>query len=83
MVKGQGKFVVVLVDIDLGKLIGLVKERKQIEIENVKRNWGKEVLEQIEEVSIDMTGNYKNLVEKICPNVLVTVDRFHVTLIHT
>jgi transposase len=28
-----------------------------------------------------MTGNYKNLVEKICPNALITVDRFHVTKI--
>lgn len=28
LVKGQGKFIVVLVDIDTGKLIGLVKERK-------------------------------------------------------
>jgi transposase len=49
LVKGQGKFIVVLVDIDSRKLIGLVKERKQIEIENVMKKWGKEVLEQIEE----------------------------------
>jgi transposase len=59
-----GKFIVVLVDIDTGKLIGLVKERKQIDIENVMRKWGKEVLEQIEEVSMDMTGNYKSLMPK-------------------
>jgi transposase len=45
------------------------------------RNWGEKALEQIEEVSIDMTGNYKYLVEKICPNAYVTVDRFHVTKI--
>jgi transposase len=83
LVKGQGKFIVVLVDIDSGKLIGLVKERKQVVIENVMKMWGEEVLEQIEEVSMDMTGNYKNLVEKICSNAVVTVDRFHVTkLIH-
>ncbi|WP_375490908.1 ISL3 family transposase [uncultured Nostoc sp.] len=81
LVKGQGKFIVVLVDIDSGKLIGLVKERKQIEIEKIMRNWGEKALEQIEEVSIDMTGNYKYLVEKICPNAYVTVDRFHVTKI--
>ncbi|WP_347566458.1 ISL3 family transposase [Scytonema sp. UIC 10036] len=83
LVKGQGKFIVVLVDLDSGKLIGLVKERKQIVIENVMKMWGEEVLEQIEEVSMDLTGNYKNLVEKICPNAVITVDRFHVTkLIH-
>ena len=28
-----------------------------------------------------MTGNYKSLVYKICPNAVVTVDRFHVTKI--
>jgi transposase len=81
LVKGQGKFIVVLVDIDTGKLIGLVKERKQIDIKNVMLKWGKVILEQIEEVSMDMTGNYKSLIEKICPNAVVTVDRFHVTKI--
>ena len=40
--------------------------------------WGEEVLSEIEEVSMDMTGNYKYLVNQICPNALVTVDRFHV-----
>jgi transposase len=79
LVKGQGKFIVVLVDLDTGKLIGLIKERKQIEIEKFMKKWGEEVLEKIEEVSIDLTGNYKNLVNKICPNVVVTVDRFHIT----
>ncbi len=32
-------------------------------------------------LATDMTGNYKSLVEKICPNAVVTVDRFHVTKI--
>ncbi|WP_293097324.1 transposase [Moorena sp. SIOASIH] len=41
--------------------------------------WGEKVLNQIEEVSIDMTGNYKLLVKKLCPNAEVTIDRFHVT----
>ena len=67
LVKDQGKFIVVLVDIDSGKLIGLVKERKQIEIENVMKKWGEEVLERIEEVSIDMTGNFGSSV-LIMPN---------------
>lgn len=79
LVKGQGKFIVVLVDIDTGKLIGLVKERKQVVIENFLKTWGEEVLEKIEEVSMDMTGNYKSLVDKVCSKAVVTVDRFHVT----
>lgn len=79
LVKGQGKFIVVLVDLESHKLVGLVAERKQSEIEQVMLKWGEKVLAQIEEVSIDMTGNYKSLVQKICPNAEITVDRFHVT----
>jgi transposase len=41
--------------------------------------WGEEVLNQIEEVSMDMTGNYKSLVKKVFPHANVTVDRFPVT----
>ena len=83
LVKGQGKFIVVLVDLKTHKLIGLVSERKQAAIEKKMLEWGEEVLNQIEEVSMDMTGNYKSLVKKLCPHANVTVDRFHVTkMIH-
>ena len=83
LVKESGKFIVVLVDLSSHKLIGLVSERKQSEIEKVLKSWGEKVLSQIEEFSIDMTGNYKSLVKKICPYAEVTVDRFHVAkMIH-
>jgi transposase len=81
LVKGQGKFIVVLVDLKTHKLIGLVSERKQSKIKEVMIQWGEEILSQIKEVSIDMTGNYKHLIKKICPNAEITVDRFHVTRI--
>ncbi|MCL1470227.1 ISL3 family transposase [Argonema antarcticum] len=81
LVKGQGKFIVVLVDLSTHKLVGLVSCRTQSEIEKVMQQWGEKVLFQIEEVSMDMTGNYKSLAHKICPNAEVTVDRFHLTKI--
>jgi transposase len=44
------------------------------------RQWGEKVLSQIKkEVSMDMTGNYKLLVKKLCPNANAIVDKFHVT----
>jgi len=73
-VKGQGKFLVVLVDLETHKLLGLAPKRKQSEIEKVMRLWGDKVLSQVEEVSMDMNYNYKSLVNKLCPNALVTVD---------
>jgi len=39
---------------------------------------GCDVLEQIVEVSIDLSGNYRGLVEKMLPNADIA-DRFHVT----
>lgn len=81
LVKGQGKFIIVLVDLDTGKLIGLVKEKKSKTIEKVMKSWGEEVLEGIEEVSMDLCKQYQKLINKICKNAVVTVDRFHVTKI--
>ena len=42
------------------------------------RKGGEKVLSQIEEVSMDRTGNYKSLVRKLCPNAEVTVGIFPV-----
>lgn len=81
LVKGQGKFIVVLVDLETHKLLGLVPSRTQSQIEKVMRQWGEKVLSKIEEVSMDITGNYKSLVQKICQTAQVTVDRFHLTKI--
>jgi transposase len=72
---------VVLIDLKAHKLIGLVSERKQSKIKEVMIQWGEKILSQIKEVSIDMTGNYKHLMKKICPNAEITVDRFDVTKI--
>ena len=59
LVKGQGKFIVVLVDLDTGKLIGWVKERKWKTLACYLELWGKDILNQIEEVSIDLYKMYK------------------------
>jgi transposase len=83
LVKGQGKFIVVLVDLDTGKLIGLVPERKSKAIEELLKSWGTEILEQIEEVSMNLYKMYKSVFHKLCPEAVITADRFHVTkLLH-
>jgi transposase len=39
---------------------------------------GKEVLKQIEEVSIDLWKGYRNIVRDLMPNAQVVADRFYV-----
>lgn len=78
LIKGQGNYCAVLIDLETSKLITIVKGRTQAEIEPVLNSWGSEVLEKIEEVSIDLWKGYKTLVKKLMPNVQVVADRFHV-----
>lgn len=78
VVKGQGNYYVVLVDLDQGKLIGLVEKRREEEVRKYLESWGGEVLSQIEEVSIDLWQAYKNMAIKLMPQAEIVADRFHV-----
>jgi transposase len=78
LIKGQGKYCAVLVDLDQGKLIETISDRRKEKIAEVLTGWGTEVLLQIEEVSMDLWIPYKNLVEELMPNAQVVADRFHV-----
>ena len=78
LVKGQKNYCAVLVNLDTGKLIAILEKRTQEELRKTLTGWGKEVLEQIEEVSIDLWLTYKNLVKELMPSADVVADRFHV-----
>jgi len=78
LVKGQGNYLAVLVDLDTHLLIEIVKSRRMSELRRVEEGWGSDILEQITEVSIDLWSPYKSLVEQLMPNADVTADRFHV-----
>jgi transposase len=78
LIKGQGKYCAVLIDIDRSKLLAIVEGRTKEEIKKVFVDWGSEVLEGIEEVSIDLWKGYKSLATEMIPNAQVVADRFHV-----
>jgi transposase len=78
LVKGQGKYCAVLVDLDLSKLLMILESRTKEELKKVLLGWGEEVLGGIEEVGIDLWKGYKSLVTEIMPKAQVVADRFHV-----
>jgi transposase len=78
LIKGQGKYCAVLIDIDSSKLLMIVEGRTKEEIKKVLEGWGSEILEGIEEVSIDLWKGYKSLATEMMPNAQIVADRFHV-----
>ena len=68
LVKGQGNYCAVLVDLERSKVVDILSERSQEKIMEVMNSWGAEVLSEIEYVSIDLWKPYKSLVEKLMPN---------------
>lgn len=78
LVKGQGNYCAVLIDLDKSKLVAILEARTQEKIKETFTAWGPEVLEQIKEVSIDLWKPYKSLVEELMPSAQVVADRFHV-----
>ena len=80
LTKGQGNYCAVLVDLERSELLAILPSRKQEEIKKVLLSWGVDILERIEEVSIDLWKGYKSLAIELMPNIQVVADRFHVML---
>ncbi len=77
-VKGHKNYCAVLVDLETRKPIDILEKRTQECLRECFESWGSDLLERIEEVSIDLWLPYKNLVEELMPNAEVVADRFHV-----
>ena len=76
--KGQGNYCAVLINIETSQLLTILEGRTKEEIKKVLLDWGTEVLNNIEEVSIDLWAGYKSLVLEVIPNAQIVADRFHV-----
>lgn len=58
--------------------IALLEQRNKAVIAEYLSTLGSEVLNQIEEVSIDLWMPYKSLIQEMMPSAQVVADRFHV-----
>jgi transposase len=76
--KGGKNYAAVFVDLDKRKPIAFLEKRNQEAIAEYLQGLGSEILNQIEEVSIDLWKPYQSVVEKLLPNAKVVASRFHV-----
>ena len=77
LVKGKKNYCAVLVNIETREILGILEKRSKEELMKYLKEWGKQVLLGIEEVSIDMWKPYKTVAEEIMPQAEIVVDRFH------
>ena len=68
-----------MVDLETKLPVDILEKRTQECLRECFERWGTEILDRIEEVSIDLWSAYKNLVKELMPNAEVVADRFHVT----
>lgn len=76
--KGHKHFVCVLVDLQKGCVVDVLKERTQAYLTAYFEAKGSEFLSQIEVFSSDMWDGFITVAEKLMPNAMIVVDRFHV-----
>lgn len=76
--KGGKNYAAVLVNLETRKPIALLEKRNQETIAEYLTSLGSEILNQIEEVSIDLWKPYQTVIKKMIPHAQVVADRFHV-----
>jgi transposase len=76
--KGHKDFVTVVCDIDRADLVEVIDSHKQDQIVEVLERQPLEIRKQVKEVSVDMWGGFPKMIEKVFPNAVVVIDRFHV-----
>jgi len=68
----------VVSDIDKGSLLEVIDSHKSDEIIAVLKQQPQAMREQVKEVSVDMWGGFKKVINEVFPNALIVIDRFHV-----
>jgi transposase len=76
--KGKGKFATVVTDLDKSSLLEVIDSHKNEDIITILKQQPQSVRDSVREVCVDMWGGFPKVIEKVFPNAVTTIDRFHV-----
>lgn len=76
--KGKGEYCCVLTDLERGRQLDILPDRKKETLLAHFQSLGPAFCEQIKHVSCDMWGPYNEVAKQCFPQAKVTIDRFHV-----
>lgn len=75
--KGHKNYACVLVDLETGRVLDVLENRKKETIEAYFKDKGAAICNQIEVVSSDMWDAYSTLAGSLFPNATSVIDRYH------
>jgi transposase len=78
MRKGHQDFVTGVSDVEKGVLIEVIDSYKQEKIIEVLMEQPLELRQAVKEVSVDIWGGFPKVAQKVFPNAVLVIDRFHV-----
>ena len=76
--KGHGQYVLVLSDLDHGRVLTVLPERTKEALEAYLATWTADQRAAITDVALDLWEPYHLAVRACLPNAQITADRFHV-----
>lgn len=76
--KGKQDFVLILSNLDTGEIVDVIEKRTKEKLRSRLERLTSVERNQINEVAIDMWEPYADVCIELLPNVVITVDRFHV-----
>lgn len=76
--KGKGEYCCVLTDLERGRQLDVLPDRKKETLTAHFQSLGLGFCEQIKHVSCDMWGPYSEVAKQCFPQAKITIDRFHV-----
>ena len=76
--KGKGEYCCVLTDLERGRQLDILPNRKKETLIAHFQQLGPHFCEQIKHVACDMWGPYTEVAKECFPHTKITIDRFHV-----
>ena len=74
----KGKLAFVAQNYETNKLITILDNRRQTTIRNYFLKYPLKVRQQVQFITMDMSGTYMPLAKKLFPNAKIVLDRFHI-----
>jgi transposase len=78
MRKGSGQYIVIIIDLSRGCVIGVLQERSKAKVKEWLQSLSNKQRRKIRWVAIDMWDGYFYAVREEIPHAKIVIDRFHV-----